>query len=95
MGLTLLNRIKTRHLYGSGDTLSKFYFEDLMLHCIDVTLSAPDFSYREKDGKFVNIKRFPFGVGDLGIARRPTDRVKVVFSIEYHHVTVVSAFPCA
>ena len=40
--------------------------EDLMFNCIDMTLSAPDFSYREKDGKFVHIKRFPFFGGGVG-----------------------------
>ena len=48
--------------------------EDLMFNCIDMTLRAPDFSYmtlrapdfsyREKDGKFVHIKRFQFVGGE-------------------------------
>ena len=66
MGVTLLERIKRRHLHDSGGTLSKFYFETLMLYCIEMTLNTPDFSYQEEDGKLVHIKHFPFGVGYPG-----------------------------
>ena len=65
-----------------------------MKQCINMALNLPDFSYREKDGKYVHIKHFKFSVGHLGFAKSPTDMIKVVFCIEQHHITVVSAFPC-
>ena len=94
MGVTYLNHIRERHLFGRGDTLSKFHCENVMKKCINMALKLPDFSYREKDGKYVHIKHFQFSVGHLGFAKRPTNKIKVVFCIERHHITVVLAFPC-
>ena len=68
--------------------------KQVMKQCINMALNLPDFSYREKDGKYVHIKHFKFSVGHLGFAKRPTNKIKVVFCIEQHHITVVSAFPC-
>ena len=85
MGITYLDRIRKRHLLGRGDTLSKFHCENVMSHCINMALNLPDFSYREKDCKYVHIKHFKFSVGHLGFAKRPTNKIKVVFGIEQHH----------
>ena len=68
--------------------------KQVMKQCINMALNLPDFSYREKDGKYLHIKHFKFSVGHLGFAKRPTNKIKVVFCIEQHHITVVSAFPC-
>ena len=68
--------------------------KQVMKQCINMALNLPDFSYREKDGKYVHIKQFKFSVGHLGFAKRPTNKIKVVICIEQHHITVVSAFPC-
>ena len=68
--------------------------KQVMKQCINMALNLPDFSYREKDGKYVHIKHFKFSVGHLGFAKRPTNKIKVVFCIEQHHIAVVSAFPC-
>ena len=65
-----------------------------MKQCINMALNLPDFSNREKDGKYVHIKHFKFSVGHLGFAKRPSNKIKVVFGIEQHHSIVVSAFPC-
>ena len=68
--------------------------KQVMKQCINMALNLPDFSYREKDGKYVHIKHFKFSVGHLGFAKSPTNKIKVVFCIEQHHITFVSAFPC-
>ena len=95
MGITYLNLIRERHLFGRGDTLSKFHCENVMEKCINMALKLPDFSYRKKSGNLSAILiHFQFSVGHLGFAKRPTNKIKVVFCIERHHITVVSAFPC-
>ena len=74
MGITYLNRIRERHLFGRGDTLSKFHCENVMKKCINMAIELPDFSYREKDGKYVHIKHFQFSVGHQIICLRPLKR---------------------
>ena len=68
--------------------------KQVMKQCINMALNLPDFSYREKDGKYLHIQHFKFSVGQLGFAKRPTNKIKVVFCIEQHHMTVDSSFPC-
>ena len=59
-----------------------------------MALELPDFSYREKDGKYVHIKHFQFSVGHLGFAKRPTNKIKVVsvlngiISLSFRHFRV-------
>ena len=80
MGITYLNRIRERHLFGRGDTLSKFHCENVMKKCINMALELPDFSYREKDGKYVHIKHFQFS--RFGISVYITRKFINIFKIK-------------
>ena len=80
MGVMYLNRIRERHLFGRVDTLSKFHCENVMKKCINMALNLPDFSYREKDGKYVHIKHFQFKWGTFVLLNTPQIRSKL-FSV--------------
>ena len=94
MGITYLNRIRERHLFGRGDTLSKFHCENVMKKCINMALKLPDFSYREKDGKYVHIKHFNLVWGTLVFQNAPQIRSKLfsvlngIISLSFWHFRV-------
>ena len=91
MGITYLNRIRERHLFGRGDTLSKFHCENVMKKCINMALELPDFSYREKDGKYVHIKHFQFSVVLLNAPQIRSKLFSVlngIISLSFRHFRV-------
>ena len=87
MGVTSLESIRMRHLFGRDDSLSKFHCENLMSYCINKALKSPDFSYREKDGIILRVKSFRFKVGHLDIALNTTMSLSFKEGLSHRKVT--------
>ena len=68
--------------------------KQVMKQCINFALNLPDFSYREKDGKYVHIKHFKFSVGHLGFLNAQQIRSKLcsvlnsTISLSFQHFPV-------
>ena len=68
--------------------------KQVMKQCINMALNLPDFSYREKDGKYVHIKHFKFSVGHLGLLNAQQIRSKLcsvlnsTISLSFQHFHV-------